>query len=447
MVERRHGGRCGDARGGGRDLRQQVRDLQRDIENGDLRQQVRDLQRRLARLEKRWGKSNPMRSIASERRSIDDPILNDVFTSSDADEPSKNDNNNILSMPVYDTPAYDEDIFYELPRSMPVYDKPVYDEDILSMPTYDKPVYDEDIFYELPGLMSKSPPPPVKFDDAAEEEGVAVDDDEAEGANRLLGFMFGIFDGAGDHQLVHDYAWESDQVKFSRDCEFPDGGLVKIPSNLVVLFLPIGQSVDSLVDYVEMREFNDAFSTVREAFSVWDIHLCWVAVEIEIDKKKIGCGDNLVAIRDVIRKIGWGFCSSNYIILSSVLFPLGQIYPQVGMSFDFADFGGIRRRKYSGELNLEILDGKRFESRWSQEPELFYGPTHRGASDTPASKYTTRPSFGPRGFLHADSDVPSRIPPSSYTGQQREQPQTWNRHLHPTFPSPRTPAHPQLVLD
>ncbi|KAG6433607.1 hypothetical protein SASPL_105222 [Salvia splendens] len=81
------------------------------------------------------------------------------------------------------------------------------------------------------------------------------------------------------------------------------------------------------------------------------------------------------------------------------------------------------------------------------EPELFYGPTHRGASDTPASKYTTRPSFGPRGFLHADSDVPSRFPPSSYTGQQREQPQTWNRHLHPTFPSPRTPAHPQLVLD
>ncbi|KAG6400685.1 hypothetical protein SASPL_137527 [Salvia splendens] len=81
------------------------------------------------------------------------------------------------------------------------------------------------------------------------------------------------------------------------------------------------------------------------------------------------------------------------------------------------------------------------------EPELFYGPTHRGTSDTPASKHTTRPSFGPRGFLHADSDVPSRFPPSAYTGQQREQSQTRNRHLHPTFPSPRTPAHPQHVLD
>ncbi|KAG6434682.1 hypothetical protein SASPL_106322 [Salvia splendens] len=81
------------------------------------------------------------------------------------------------------------------------------------------------------------------------------------------------------------------------------------------------------------------------------------------------------------------------------------------------------------------------------EPELFYGPTHRGTSDTPESKHTTRPSFGPRGFLHADSDVSSRFPPSAYTGQQREHPQTRNRHLHPTFPSPRTPAHPQLVLD
>ena len=68
MVERRYGGRRGNARGGNRggelgdlpneeaarqrdlrdiengDLRRQVRDLQRDIENGDLQQQVRDLQ-------------------------------------------------------------------------------------------------------------------------------------------------------------------------------------------------------------------------------------------------------------------------------------------------------------------------------------------------------------------------------------------------------------------
>lgn len=51
-----------------------------------------------------------MRSIALERRSMDDPLFNDVFTTSDADEPSMNSNNNILSIPVYDKPVYDEDI-------------------------------------------------------------------------------------------------------------------------------------------------------------------------------------------------------------------------------------------------------------------------------------------------------------------------------------------------
>ncbi|KAG6399521.1 hypothetical protein SASPL_141002 [Salvia splendens] len=164
MAERRYGGRRGDARGssrGGRrrdlpnkevarqhdlrdiendDLRQQVRDLQRDIENGDLRQQ---------------------------RRSMDNPLFSDVFTSSDADEPSKNSNSNIFSMPVYDTPVYDEDIFYELSEP-PKNSK----NNILSMSVYDKPVYDGDIFYELLGLVSKSLPPSVKFDNAAEDEGI-----------------------------------------------------------------------------------------------------------------------------------------------------------------------------------------------------------------------------------------------------------------------------------
>ena len=79
-----------------------------------------------------------MRSIAPERLSMDDPLFSDVFTSYDADELPQNCNNNILSMPVYETPVYDEDILL-----MPMYDTPVYDEDILSMPVYDKPVYDE----------------------------------------------------------------------------------------------------------------------------------------------------------------------------------------------------------------------------------------------------------------------------------------------------------------
>lgn len=139
---------------------------------------------------------------------------------------------------------------------------------------------------------------------------------------------------------------------------------MNIPSNLVVLFSPIGQLVNSLVDYLELREFNDAFCVVREAFAVRDIHLCWVDVKIdeskivEPDENKIAWGKELVVMRDWIRKIGWGYCSSDLIVLCSVLLPLGLIYPKIGVPFDFVDFGGIGKRKCSGELNLEILDVK-----------------------------------------------------------------------------------------
>ncbi|KAG6387271.1 hypothetical protein SASPL_152458 [Salvia splendens] len=207
MAERRHGGRRGDARGGDSGSRPTATIGATGEASGEIQ---------------------PNEVYCAGASFDGRSIISDVVTSYDADEPSKNSNSNIFSMPVYDTPIYDENIFYELPEppknsnnnilSMPVYDKPVYDEDILSMsvnddksvydedilsmPVYDKPVYDEDIFYELPGLMSKSSPPSVKFDDAAEEEGVAVDDDEeydeAEGENCLLGFMFGNVDGVGD---------------------------------------------------------------------------------------------------------------------------------------------------------------------------------------------------------------------------------------------------------
>lgn len=162
-------------------------------------------------------------------------------------------------------------------------------------------------------------------------------------------------------QLVHDYAWEVEQDKFLGEGKFSDGGFVRVPSNLVVLFSPIGRLVNSSVDYLELREFSDVFCGVREAFAVRDIHLCWVDVKIheseivEAGDDRNGCEDKLVAIGDGIRKIGWGFCSSDLIVLCSVLLPLGLIYPKIGVPFDFVDFGG---RKCNGELNLEILDVK-----------------------------------------------------------------------------------------
>ncbi|KAL8557355.1 hypothetical protein ACS0TY_004695 [Phlomoides rotata] len=158
-------------------------------------------------------------------------------------------------------------------------------------------------------------------------------------------------------QLIHDYAWETEKDNPSGEDDFIDGGFMEIPSNLVILLSPIGQSVNCSVNYLESCEFDEVFLPVREAFATRDIHLCWVDVRsdeleiAEIDEKKNECGDNLVMMRDGIRKLGWGFCSSDFIILGSSLLPLGLIFPKIGVSFDSVDFG---KRKY-GELDLEIL--------------------------------------------------------------------------------------------
>ncbi|GFP81054.1 hypothetical protein PHJA_000248700 [Phtheirospermum japonicum] len=164
-------------------------------------------------------------------------------------------------------------------------------------------------------------------------------------------------------QLIHDYAWETEKDNLSGENDLVDGELMKIPSNLVILLSPIAQSVNLLVDYLEMREFDEVFCAVREAFVVRDIHLCWVdvncdALDIEgVDVKKNERGDNLLSLTNVIRKMGWGFCSSDLIVLGSALLPLGLIYPKIGVPFDFVNFGGgTTKKKYFGELSLEILD-------------------------------------------------------------------------------------------
>lgn len=172
-------------------------------------------------------------------------------------------------------------------------------------------------------------------------------------------------------QLIHDYAWDTEKDNLLGEDELIHGNIMKIPSNLVVLFSPIGQSVNCLVDYLELREFDEVFGAVKEAFVIRDIHLCWVDVKSDgsetegAEEKKDECRDNVVKLRGGIRKMGWGFCSSNFILLGSALMPLGLIYPKIGAPFDFLDFGGQDRIKYNGELNLEILDvnGKPLECK------------------------------------------------------------------------------------
>ncbi|KAI3461763.1 hypothetical protein Pfo_018426 [Paulownia fortunei] len=107
------------------------------------------------------GKSNPMRSAPTDRRSIDDPLFGDVFGGQPKYTPSSNSNNNNKHSSVSD---FDYDYIFKSsaasePKSSNSSNKSS------SVPVYDKPVYDEDIFDGLPGLKSKSAASTVRFDD------------------------------------------------------------------------------------------------------------------------------------------------------------------------------------------------------------------------------------------------------------------------------------------
>ncbi|XP_057772588.1 auxilin-related protein 2-like isoform X2 [Salvia miltiorrhiza] len=103
------------------------------------------------------GKSNPMRSTAPDRRSIDDPFIGNVF----GGQPKYASSSNFGSINNQGDFDYDS-IFKSSAATEPLKNS---NSNVSSMPVYDKPVYDDDIFDGLPGLKSKSPAPSVKFDD------------------------------------------------------------------------------------------------------------------------------------------------------------------------------------------------------------------------------------------------------------------------------------------
>ncbi|XP_051137901.1 uncharacterized protein LOC127256109 [Andrographis paniculata] len=157
-------------------------------------------------------------------------------------------------------------------------------------------------------------------------------------------------------QLIHSSAWDKEDSNLPGE---ENGDFFKIPSNLVFLISPISSSVNSLADYLEFREFDEVFSCVNDAFVARDIHLCFIDIKIEeqkikcMDEKNRNSGIELNCLKEDLRKFGWGFCSSDVIVLGSALLPLCLIYPKIGMSFDIHSFGDFHHR---GELSLEILD-------------------------------------------------------------------------------------------
>ncbi|KAD3337788.1 hypothetical protein E3N88_33309 [Mikania micrantha] len=160
-------------------------------------------------------------------------------------------------------------------------------------------------------------------------------------------------------QLLRDYDWEYDIDDVSAKTQL-DG--MHVPSNLVILLSPVSKSLAEFI-CVDVNEkcpmdldgyrdrFRDCFGAVNNAFNGKDIHFCWVDTGNREEQLEI---NDSVLIGIDIRKFGWGFCSSDSIILGSALVSFGLIYPNIVVSSKLLEscrLGDTIR----GQLNLEIL--------------------------------------------------------------------------------------------
>ncbi|XP_057951108.1 uncharacterized protein LOC131145950 isoform X2 [Malania oleifera] len=169
-------------------------------------------------------------------------------------------------------------------------------------------------------------------------------------------------------QLVHDYAWDPP----IHDPLGKNSPIVR--SNLVILFSPIARSLKCLSEFMNVdlgdellsnvdvfcKKFRECYGAVSEAFVSRDIHCSWVDVkyELEYDEGKVGINESVVKLgyfESGIKSLGWGFCSTESIVLGSSLVPFGLIYPKIGMLPNFFD-GGDGCKAIHAQLTLEISD-------------------------------------------------------------------------------------------
>ncbi|CAK7324071.1 unnamed protein product [Dovyalis caffra] len=170
-------------------------------------------------------------------------------------------------------------------------------------------------------------------------------------------------------EILHEYAWDSDSCdSFMGMSQNSDSFVIK--SNLVILFSSILRSFKWVSEFfnVELNggclrdgnlfdeKFCGVFGSVNEGFAGKDIHFSWVDVKCEVGC--VGFDESEVAFEFFekgIKGLGWGFCSSDSIVLGSALVPFGLIYPKIGVSQKVFDFNACCK-KVSLQLCLEILD-------------------------------------------------------------------------------------------
>ncbi|RZC84966.1 hypothetical protein C5167_047750 [Papaver somniferum] len=155
-------------------------------------------------------------------------------------------------------------------------------------------------------------------------------------------------------EVMLKYTWEdgAEDFKGMVDCSC-------VKRNLILVFSPAFKSSKLVGDFVGIEgdelvseRFSEKFGGLRDGFVSRDIHLSWVSVNYEENVENEG--DFSEIMESGVKRLGWGFCSTDAINLGSSLVPFGLIYPKIGCS----KLGGDDAcgKKCRAELNLEILD-------------------------------------------------------------------------------------------
>ncbi|XP_057462302.1 uncharacterized protein LOC130752530 [Actinidia eriantha] len=171
-------------------------------------------------------------------------------------------------------------------------------------------------------------------------------------------------------QLMHDYAWDPKNEEISGILhDFP-----AVRSNLVLLLSPIGRSLKSVFEFMNVdvdselltnvdtfcKIFCDVFSAVSDAYADRDIHCSWVDVKfyLECSEERLEIDESVLQLgflKNGVKSLGWAFCSTDAIILGSALVPFELIYPIIGISFNCINSNNFCKPIHA-QLNLEISD-------------------------------------------------------------------------------------------
>ncbi|XP_014519687.1 uncharacterized protein LOC106776726 [Vigna radiata var. radiata] len=154
-------------------------------------------------------------------------------------------------------------------------------------------------------------------------------------------------------QLLHDHSWDHPSLQ-------------AVPSNLILFFSPSFVSFTSIASFLntdvnllsDSTSFCDTvssfFANVARSFTVRGIHCTWITVDGENVEANSSDEAREVSslLRTAVRRLGWGFCSLDSLLLGSALVQFGLVYPMVGVSLRCVS----RDVSVSGQLRLSILD-------------------------------------------------------------------------------------------